>query len=124
MRRKNILFLYFLLSIFILFSCSPKEKEMGAVSSSEDYEDIVTLFKEFREFHKPRMTNGIPDYSDEAMEKKRQGLKRYQDLLAAIDTSSWPISQKVDYLLVRSEMNGMDFYHRVLKPWSTNSGNC
>jgi hypothetical protein len=45
-------------------------------------------------------------------------LKEFQSRLAAINIEDWPISQQVDYHLVRGEMNGMDFYQRVYKPWS------
>ena len=40
--------------------------------------------------------------------------------LAAIDPSGWPIPQQVDYHVVRAEMNGLDFDHRVLRPWANN----
>ncbi|MGB6864867.1 MAG: DUF885 family protein, partial [Candidatus Aminicenantaceae bacterium] len=118
MNRRNIVFVCFIFSVFLLFSCSPAEKEIKNMTSSGDYEDLVSLFKEFREFHKPKMTNGVPDYSAAAMEEKGRGLKHYQDRLAAMDISSWPVPQQVDYHLVRAEMNGMEFYHRVLRPWS------
>ncbi len=34
-----------------------------------------------------------------------------------MDPSGWPVPQQVDWHLVRAEMNGFDFNHRVLKPW-------
>ena len=40
--------------------------------------------------------------------------------LAAIDPTGWPIPQQVDYYVVRAEMDGLDFNHRVLKPWVNN----
>ena len=52
------------------------------------------------------------------MEKRYRGLKTYQNRLAAIDPGSWPVSEQVDYHLVRAEMNGLEFLHRVLRPWS------
>ena len=118
MNRRNFINLVLIFSVLFLFSCSSSEKEPTNFATSGEYEDLVSLFKEFREFHKPKMTNGIPDYSAKAMEEKKIGLKHYQDRLAAIDISTWPVSQQVDYHLVRAEMNGMEFYHRVLKPWS------
>jgi hypothetical protein len=54
------------------------------------------------------------------MERQRRDLAAYQSRLAAIDPSGWPIPQKVDYHLVRAEMNGLEFDHRVLKPWANN----
>ena len=34
-----------------------------------------------------------------------------------MDTTGWSIPEQVDWHLVRAEMNGFDFNHRVLKPW-------
>ena len=34
-----------------------------------------------------------------------------------MDPSNWTISEQVDWHIVRAEMNGFDFNHRVLKPW-------
>jgi hypothetical protein len=82
------------------------------------YVELLALFHEWRDFQKPVLVDGIPDYTAEAMAKQHQELKKYQQRLAAIDTSGWPISQQVDYHLVRAEMNGLDFDHRVLRPWA------
>ncbi len=63
------------------------------------------------------MTDGVPDYSAAAIQEQSRGLKRFQDRLKAIDASAWPVSQQIDYHLVRAEMNGMEFYHRIYRPW-------
>jgi len=81
------------------------------------YDDLVTLFEAWRDFEKPALRKGAPDYTRGAMAQKQEGLKRFQARLAAIDTSGWSIAQQVDYHLVRAEMNGLDFNIRVLKPW-------
>ncbi|MEA2004930.1 MAG: DUF885 family protein [Acidobacteriota bacterium] len=105
------------LSLF-LFSYSSPEQNKVALTNSNRYEGLVSLFNEFRDFLKPKIKNGVPDYTPAAMEKQYQGLKDFQKRLAAIDTSGWPISQKVDYLLVWAEMNGLEFSHRFLRSWS------
>jgi hypothetical protein len=102
-----------------IFSCSPDNNEATAAGSST-YQDLVKLFEEWREFQKPVIQDAVPDYTAEAMAKQHQELKKYQARLAAIDPGSWPVSQQVDYHIVRAEMNGLDFDHRVLKPWSRN----
>jgi len=56
------------------------------------------------------------------MKEQKAGLDKLRGRLAAFDTSSWPIPQRVDYLLVRAEMNGLDFEHRVIRPWSRDPG--
>jgi len=87
-----------------------------------DYSDLVSLFNEFREFMKPRVIDGVPDYSKEAMKRQYQKLKEYQKRLDAFDISQWPVSQQVDYHIVRAEMNGLEFNHRVLCPWFRDPG--
>jgi uncharacterized protein DUF885 len=86
------------------------------------YEDLTGLFKEWREFQKPRVVDGVPDYTAAAMAAQRARLPRFQRRLQAIDPSGWPAAQQIDWQLVRAEMNGLDFDHRVLRPWSRHPG--
>jgi len=81
------------------------------------YGELFKLFDAWREFQKPRLVDGIPDYSASAMAAQHRELADYQRRLAAIDTSGWPEAQRIDYHLVNAEMNGLDFDHRVRRPW-------
>jgi hypothetical protein len=87
---------------------------------SSRYDDLVSLFGEWRAFQKPKLVNGIPDYSADAMAVQRRELPRLQERLASIDPAAWSVGQLVDWHIVRAEMNGLDFDHRVLKPWANN----
>lgn len=82
------------------------------------YADLQALFSEWREFQKPKVVNGVPDYTAATMAAQHRELARYRQRLDAIDPSGWPVPQQVDHHLVRAEMNGLDFDHRVLKPWA------
>ncbi len=82
------------------------------------YEALVALWKEWRTFEPPPWRDGAPDYGTEAMAAQHEGLRALQARLRAIDPSGWPVAQQVDYHLVRAEMNGLDFNHRVLRPWA------
>jgi len=84
---------------------------------AQGYAELVALLKQFREFRKPVVRDGAPDYSPAAMERQSRGLGKYQRRLAAIDSSRWPVSKQVDYHLVRAQMNGLEFHHRALRPW-------
>jgi hypothetical protein len=87
------------------------------------YETLLKLFSEFRTFQKPGISpEGVPDYSAAAMAAQKAKLPEFQKRLAAISTQSWTIAQRVDYEIVRAEMNGLDFDHRVLRPWSRDPG--
>src|SRR6266496_4646423 len=87
---------------------------------STRYDDLVSLFTEWRSFQRPKLVDGVPDYTAAAMTTQQRELVNWQRRLAAIDPSGWPISRQVDYHVVRAEMNGLDFDHRVLKPWARN----
>ncbi len=84
------------------------------------YDDLATLFASWRQFQQPKRVNGVPDYSAAAMAAQHRQLASYRQRLASLDTTGWPISAQVDYHIVRAEMNGLDFDHRVLKPWANN----
>ena len=82
------------------------------------YGALVSLFEQWREFEKPPKRDGAPDYREAAMAAQHEKLRTLQARLRAIDPSGWPVAQQVDYHLVRAEMNGLDFNHRVLRPWA------
>ncbi len=107
-----------LLSLFILSTLNAQNDEVAMKKkSSETYQDLLTLFQDWRDFENPQLHNGAPDYRAATMAKMHEELKNYQARLTAIDTSGWTIPEMVDFQIVRAEMNGMDFNIRVLKPW-------
>jgi hypothetical protein len=89
-------------------------------SAASSYEDLVSFFKDWRAFQKPKVVDGVPHYGPGAMGAQQQELEGYKKRLAAIDPSGWAIPQQVDYQIVRAEVNGLDFDHRVLRPWANN----
>jgi hypothetical protein len=91
-----------------------------SVRVSARYEDLVSFFGEWRTFQKPKLVDGVPDYTAPAMAAQQNELASYKRRLAEIDPNGWPIAQQVDYHVVRAELNGLDFDHRVLKPWANN----
>jgi hypothetical protein len=103
-----------LIAVFVLAGASP------VASQSSRYEDLVSLFADWRTFQKPKLVDGVPDYTANAMAAQRRELAVYQGRLAAIDPRRWPVGQQVDWHIVRAEMNGLDFDHRVLRPWAEN----
>ena len=91
-----------------------------AQQKKSSFADLTRLFAEWRAFQRPNLIDGVPDYSPRAMSAQHRELPAFQRQLAAIDTSGWPISQQVDWHIVRAEMNGLDFDHRALRPWANN----
>jgi hypothetical protein len=101
--------------------CAPLAVMAKPAAPSEppasSYQRLATLFTDWRAFNHPAIVNGRPDYSAAAMAKKAQGLAAFRTRLKAIDTNSWSTEQKNDCRVVEAEMNGLDFFLRILKPW-------
>eukprot|EP01046_Picozoa_sp_COSAG06_P054130 COSAG06_NODE_9546_length_1874_cov_1.593239_3_plen_225_part_00 len=85
---------------------------------------LVTLFQSFRRFQQAILGADEPDFAARAIAAQYAALGQYQRQLAALssDLSSWPVPEQVDYHLVRAEMNGLEFRHRVMKPWLKDPG--
>ncbi len=94
-------------------TCWAREPAMN-----DGYEALVALFDDWRAFERPPQHEGAPDYRAATFERRRGELQTLQARLRAIDPARWPIAQQVDYRLLAAEMNGFDFYVRVLKPWA------
>nr|WP_298998527.1 hypothetical protein [uncultured Allomuricauda sp.] len=120
--RTNTFILFLLLALFT--GCKTKKKERSDEKqtqtlnfTSNDYKDLVSLFKEWRSFEKPPLLDGAPDYTRETFEKRWPRFIELQTSLKEIDTTNWPIKNKVDWMIVWAEMNGYHFNHHILKPW-------
>lgn len=106
--------------VALAVGCGSPPAATPVAARSTRYEDLTTLFGEWRSFQQPKRVDGAPDYSAAAMAAQARDRTGFTNRLAAIDPTSWPIPQQVDYYVVRAEMHGRDFDHRVLQPWANN----
>lgn len=88
-----------------------------AQQKNNDYDNLVTLFKDWRAFENPPLRNGAPDYTKETFANREADFKLLQEKLQNIDTISWPVPHQIDWHIVNAEMNGYAFNQRVLRPW-------
>jgi len=95
-------------------SCAPARQE---ASAGGNYDDLLALFDEWRAFESPEFMDGVPDYSARAMAAQHAQLAGWQARLDGFDVQDWPVAQQIDWHLVRAEMNGLEFDHRVRRPW-------
>jgi uncharacterized protein (DUF885 family) len=113
----------FRLSFVIIFLLAIQNITLAEADLKQDdtdaaYDELVELYDSFRDFRFPEVNNGVPDYTADAMAKRAEELKTYQENLASIDTTGWEIPKQVDYHIVQAEMNALEFRHRVTRPWS------
>ncbi len=83
----------------------------------EDYSDLLTLYKAWRNFEQPAMRDGAPDYTAATFDARYKDYLKLRARFDSLDSTGWTVEQQVDWHIVRAEMNGFDFNHRVLKPW-------
>ena len=102
-------------------ACSGSDAGGGAARNPR-HADLVAFFAEWRDFQKPRLVDGVPDYTPTAMAEQHAALADWRRRLVAFDTTGWTIAQQVDWQVISAEMYGLDFDHRVLKPWANNPG--
>jgi hypothetical protein len=95
-------------------SCSPAQTVGGEGSLG----DLETLFDEWRDFEAPDFVEDVPDYSDASMASQHEALPSWMERLQALGPEGWSASEQIDWQLVRAEMNGLDFDHRVRRPWA------
>ena len=86
--------------------------------ASGGYQELLELFSEWREFERPPLLDGAPDYTAARFEAAYQDFGDFQARLNAIDPAEWPVAEQVDWHIVRAELNGYDFNYRVLKQWA------
>ena len=89
-----------------------------ARAQSETHDDLARLFQDWRAFERPPELNGAPDYTAATFATRYEDFKDYRARLDAFDINGWPVADQADWHLLRAEMNGFDFNHRVLKPWA------
>ena len=93
-----------------------------AAPAATGHQQLVDLFADWRTFNHPRIVHGKPIIPRLRWPPRRARLPAFQRRLTAIKTSGWSASDRGDYRLVEAEMNGLDFFLRVLKPWARDPG--
>lgn len=112
-------YLVFVALLLISLGCQPtSEAPTTPVTVKKEYTDLVDLFKEWRTFERPPVREGAPDYTAETFQQRWPNFQQLQAQLLAFDTSGWSVAQQADWHIIRAEMNGYDFNHRVLQPWT------
>ncbi len=104
-------------SVFILFLFVTSLNLHAQQTKEGNYEDLIKLLQDVRKLEQLNLPNGVPDYRATTIAQKQQTLINYRKRLSAIDTINWSLENRVDWVLLQTEMNALDFNCRVLKPW-------
>lgn len=69
-----------------------------------------------------RPPNWVPDWSQQAIERRRQELAEFEERRRNIDPKSWPIDQQVDYRLIGSALARVHWELNVTRGQESNPG--
>lgn len=106
----------------------------GGVRAEEadvGYDALLALHEDLRDYMLPGFTAGVvmdsgarvgEAYADDLMARKLAGLGAFETRLAALPVKSWSRARQVDYLAVKSILNGYRFNLEVLRPWKRDPG--
>ena len=81
-------------------------------------QSLDELFEAWRAFEMPTFVDGVPDYGPDAMAAQASALGGWFERLQAARDDTRDTSTEIDWHLVRAEMNGLDFDHRIRRPWA------
>ena len=106
-----------LLLLLILISCSTTRDENTPKNKSLNYDDLIQLFNDWRNFENPPLLDGAPNYTKERFDNDQNKFIKLRERLNSFYIEEWPINKQIDWHIVKAEINGYDFNYRVLKPW-------
>jgi Bacterial protein of unknown function (DUF885) len=108
-----------MLCTLLLLSGLPRQLAGQNVPAENDpgWSALVELDTELTSLRRPRVLEGVPQFGERAMAERADAVTQAQRRLRAIDASHWSVAGKVDYLLVWAKANGLEFEHRVNRPW-------
>lgn len=131
MRKKIFKFIFFIILTFSISFCflafAPASSDVATVklivaensnSSSFESPELLAFAKEFRNWRRS-FYEGVPDYV-KSVEEQKKGLEDFRRRLKAINPLSWPVPAQVDYLVLKIEMNDLEFDLKVIGQVSRN----
>jgi hypothetical protein len=92
---------------------------------------LLALHQDLRAYMVPAFTSSVvldsgarvgEEYAERLMRAKLAGLGRFEARLAGMPVASWPPAQQVEWLAVKSLLNGYRFNLAVLRPWRRDPG--
>jgi hypothetical protein len=110
---------------------APVAAPAATVGQGSSYRELLALHEELRAYMVPAFTSSVvldsgarvgEDYAEPLMRSKLAGLGRFETRLAQMDVASWPRGQQVEFLAVKSLLNGYRFNLEVLRPWRRDPG--
>ena len=94
----------------------------GPLDRPGNYDELIALHAELVDWRPFSPVDGVVDYSAARIAERVAEIDDMQARLERIGVQGWPVSQQVDYLTVRAELDQEEFILRVTRPWARDPG--
>jgi uncharacterized protein (DUF885 family) len=100
--------LFFSTAIIFLLAPGPGQTAYGqAIESAKA--DLTSILIAVHDLRQPLVRNGIPDYTVAAVEAQKAALAKLREQFDLFDPIDWSVHEQVDYLIVRSELDMLEY---------------
>ena len=82
--------------------------------------ELLTIAEELRALRNPDQIGGIPDYTARAINRQKLALGQLRQRFDRLTPENWSRHDRVDYLLLRSELDRLEYVLYVERPTSRN----
>ena len=104
--------------IFLLLLMGSYAVSAVSQTAGSPQDALVEIFQAAQDLRQPDIVEGIPDFSAAAVERQKAGLAELRSRFDGLDPTGWPMSGQVDYLLVRAELDMLDYGLHVYRATS------
>ena len=91
---------------------------IACAAQDDNWDRLVQLHEHFMALRDAGKKDLAHDFSPPAIRSRAAQLGELHSRLQAISPTGWPVARQVDWVLVRTELNDLDFRYRVIRPWA------
>ena len=104
--------------VFALLLTCPYAVSAVSQTAGSPQEVLVEIFQSAQDLRQPEIVEGIPDFSAAAVERQKAGLAELRSRFDDLDPTGWEMTDQVDYLLVRAELDMLEYGLHVYRATS------
>lgn len=98
------------------------DSQPGPLNRPGNYDELIDLHAELVDWRPFSPVDGVVDYSAERIAERISDIEDMHARLERIGVEGWSVSQQMDYLIVRAELDQEEFILRVTRPWARDPG--
>jgi Bacterial protein of unknown function (DUF885) len=91
---------------------------LALYAQDDGWTPLLQIHQDYLKLRDEGMKDAGHDFSISTVNARKKKLQYLTNRLQAVHPSKWAVERKVDWVLVHTELNDLDFHYRVVRPWS------